>query len=108
MMFPGPLSKHCFSSFSEEAIPNAQRAEKETAGSLWLTHFGHDLILDYHFSFLLQCFKNQGLTLFLYINIKYYSRIQRTQLEVVIGIKVHLPYNSFSYKENIGGTHHML
>lgn len=73
-MFPGPLSKHCFSSFSEEAIPNAQRAEKETAGSLWLTHFGHDLILYYHFSFLLQCFKNQGLTLFLYVTFNYYLR----------------------------------
>lgn len=73
-MFPGPLSKYCFSSFSEEAIPNAQRAEKETAGSLWLTHFGHDLILHYYFPFLLQCFKNQGLALFLCIKIKYHLR----------------------------------
>lgn len=68
-MFPGPPSKHCF---SEKAILNAQQEEKETACSLWLTHFGHDLILYYHFSFLLQHFINQGLTLFLHVMIKYY------------------------------------
>lgn len=68
-MFPGPLSKRCFSSLSEEAIPNARRAAKEAAGSLWLTHSGHDLILYYQFSFLLQRFKTQSLTLFLCITL---------------------------------------
>lgn len=76
-MFPGPLSKPWFSSLSEEAIPNARRAEKEAAGSLWLTHSGHDLILYYHLSSLLQRFKNQGLTLFLCATSNYCFRNAR-------------------------------
>lgn len=75
MLFPGPLWKPCLGSSGAELIPNAPWAAKETAGSLWLTHFGHDLILYYHFSFLLQCFKKPRLDIiFVLCTFHYYLR----------------------------------
>jgi len=49
--------------------------EKRKLPSVWLTHFGHDLILYYHFSiFALVTLKTKDLTLFLYIISNYYFK----------------------------------